>query len=70
MQMNSENTRSGQVKIRSSFSLFSNVGSPRSMRASFSIAFDRASHRKKPTRKIIMTIGTLSGLPAIKRKSR
>jgi hypothetical protein len=68
MQMNSEKTRSGQVKMRSSTSVCSKVGSPRSLAASLARALDIASQTKKPTRKTIMTIGTLSGLATILKK--
>ena len=61
MQMNSMKTRSGQVKILSSTSLFSNVGSPRAINSSLRTALYMASQRKYPTRKTIMTMGTLSG---------
>src|ERR1700681_1335924 len=68
MQMNSEKTRSGQVKMRSSTSVFSNSGSPCATRTSFAVALYIANQTKKPTRKTIMTMGTLSGLATISQK--
>ncbi len=68
MQMNSEKTRSGQVKILSSTSDCSNVGSPRAIRSSFFCALCIASQMKKPQMKIIIVIGTLSGLATTERK--
>ena len=69
MQMNSENTRSGQVKMRSSDSVFSKVGSPDSASWSFFRALCIDSQKKKPTRNTIITMGTLSSLVTMSRKS-
>src|SRR4029078_10660947 len=62
MKMNSEKTRSGQVKILSSTSVFSKVGSPRARSSSFRVALLIESQTKKPTRKTNMSVGALSRL--------
>ena len=60
-------TRSGQTQTRSSSS-FSIGGLPSRRRRSFRTAWRMEYHVKKISRKISAEIGTLSGLPTMRRK--